>query len=60
MKILTTESRASVLVTNFGCWVGSLFGGGALEVAPEFYYSHGHLLLLVLRSGDGEQTGTGS
>ena len=34
-NILITGSRTSVLVTNFGFWVGSLFGGGDLEVSSE-------------------------
>ena len=34
-NILITGSRTSVLVTNFGFWVGSLFGGGELEVPPQ-------------------------
>ena len=34
-NILITGSRTSVLVTNFGFWVGSLWGGGELEVSPE-------------------------
>ncbi len=36
-NILITGSRTSILVTNFGFWVGSLWGGGSeLEVPPEF------------------------
>ena len=34
-NILITGSRTSVLVANFGFWVGSLFGGGDLEVSSE-------------------------
>ena len=34
-NILITGSRTSLLVTNFGFWVGSLWGGGELEVSPE-------------------------
>jgi hypothetical protein len=34
-NILLTGSRTSVLVANFGFWVGSLFGGGDLEVSSE-------------------------
>ena len=34
-NILVTGSRTSVLVANFGFWVGSLFGGGDLEVSSE-------------------------
>ena len=34
-NILITGSRTSVLVANFGFWVGSLFGGGELEVSSE-------------------------
>ena len=35
-NILITGSRTSILVANFGFWVGSLWGGGEeLEVSPE-------------------------
>ena len=34
-NILITGSRTSVLVANFGFWVGSLYGGGELEVPSE-------------------------
>ena len=34
-NILITGSRTSVLVANLGFWVGSIWGGGDLEVAPE-------------------------
>ena len=34
-SILITGSRTSVLVANFGFWIGSLYGGGELEVSSE-------------------------
>lgn len=34
-NILITGSRTSVLVANLGFWVGSIWGGGDLEVSPE-------------------------
>ncbi|MDC3080861.1 hypothetical protein OA385_00820 [Paracoccaceae bacterium] len=34
-NILITGSRTSVLVANFGFWVGSLFGGGEIDVSSE-------------------------
>tara|TARA_B100000925_G_scaffold286606_1_gene264594 strand:- start:454 stop:1437 length:984 start_codon:yes stop_codon:yes gene_type:complete len=33
-NILITGSRTSVLVANLGFWVGSIWGGGDLEVSP--------------------------
>ena len=34
-NILITGSRTSVLVANFGFWIGSLFGGGEIDVSSE-------------------------
>ena len=34
-NILITGSRTSVLVANFGFWVGSIWGGGDLKISPE-------------------------
>ena len=47
-NILITGSRTSVLVTNFGFWVGSLFGGGKeVGVSPQLMSIAWALALIV-------------
>jgi hypothetical protein len=46
-NILITASRTSVLVANFGFWVGSLFGGGEVGVSPELISIAWALALIV-------------
>ena len=46
-NILITGSRTSVLVANFGFWVGSLWGGEELEVSSELISIAWALALII-------------